>query len=180
MNESALAKVKKKRKSCQRYMETKEGRGYLKNAKAGNQTKLACRNAVKEFEQTIAKETKKNPKAFYTYARSKSTTREGIADLKDPSGGIASSDREKARVLNDLSCSSFTKEDTENIPQFDSTDYNQILYHIEITEEPVIKALQNLNPCTEIPRTWRSASICTERTISSNSKTPDNYIPEIP
>ena len=44
-------------------------------------------------------EAKKNPKAFYSYVRSKLATRDGIADLNHTSGGVANTDAKKAEVL---------------------------------------------------------------------------------
>jgi len=46
-----------------------------------NQAKWERRKAQKEFEKKLAKESKKNPKAFYKYAHSKLKTRTGIAHL---------------------------------------------------------------------------------------------------
>ena len=45
-NEKAVAKIKKKRKAYQRYMQTREGKDYLEYAKARNQAKGACRQAT--------------------------------------------------------------------------------------------------------------------------------------
>ena len=108
MNSEALKKVKKKREAYQRYMETREGREYCEYAKARNQAKWACKKAVRDFERCIAREAKKNPKAFYAYARSKLRTKEGVADLEDKDGEPVTSDRDKASMLNDFFCSVFT------------------------------------------------------------------------
>ena len=44
--------------------------------------KKICRTAVKNYEKNIAKNAKKNPKAFFLYASSKCKTNNGISDLK--------------------------------------------------------------------------------------------------
>ncbi len=44
---------------------------FCKYRRASNIVKTEVRNAVREFEKQIAGEAKRNPKAFYRYARSK-------------------------------------------------------------------------------------------------------------
>ena len=83
-----------------------------------NSTKWARRRSIKEYEKSITMEAKMNPKAFYAHARSKMTKRDGIADLIDPSGATASTDEEKAKVINEFFNSVFTVEDTANMPEF--------------------------------------------------------------
>jgi hypothetical protein len=118
MNDAALKKVRLKRKAYQRYLQTREGTDYLEYCKARNQVKRSCRRAIREFEKKIAAEAKNNPKAFYAYARSKLKTKEGIADLEDGKGSTATSDEDKANVLNDFFCSVFMKEGLEDLPDF--------------------------------------------------------------
>jgi len=58
-----------------------------------NQTKWECRKAQKEFEKKLAKESKKNPKAFYKYAQSKLKTRTGIAHLAREDGSLTTTEK---------------------------------------------------------------------------------------
>ena len=118
MNKTALAKVKRKQKAYQRYLETKEGKDYLKYTQARNQAKSECRKSVKLFEKELAKNIKKNPKAFYAYAKSKMKTKEHIPDLKVDNKPDASTSFAKAEVLNNYFSSVFTKENLVNIPSF--------------------------------------------------------------
>lgn len=141
---NALAKIKEKRKAFRKYMETREGIDYQKYAKARNQAKSTCRKAIKQYEKKIAKEAKTNPKAFYSYANSKLVTREGIADLIDDKGNIATSNENKAQILNNFFSSVFTVEKIEEMPELEPKKCEP-LEKIEFTEVEVMKRLKELN-----------------------------------
>ena len=145
MNEKALKKVRKKHASFERYMETKEGKDYRTYAKARNQAGDACKKALKEYERSIAKNAKVNPKAFYAYVNSKLKTKIGIPDLKDNKGNKATTEKEKADTLNDFFCSVFTEENTEEIPTCEMKDIKHELGDIQITQEKVLKKLKQLD-----------------------------------
>ena len=143
MNQEALAKVKKKTATFQRYTNTR-GQNYILYAGARNQAPWACRKSIKDFEKSIAREAKKNPKAFYAYARSKLKTKDGIGDLEDTNGDIASTDSTKAELLNKFFCSVFTTENLQDIPQFQQRQFKKSLDNIIITRETVLKKLKSL------------------------------------
>ena len=82
------------------------------------------RNAVREFEKQIAGEAKRNPKAFYRYARSKMKTKSTVGDLERLDGTMADTDVQKAEVLNSFFASVFTTEGEGDIPQFERRAYN--------------------------------------------------------
>lgn len=145
MSEKALAKVKKKRSAYQRYMQTREGTDYLLYAQARNQAKKACKNAVKALEIDIAKAAKSNPKAFYAYAKSKMATREGVSELIDNDGKKATTDSEKADMLNEFFCSVFTKENLDSVPDCDEKTLRTELREIEIDTSTVLKLLNELD-----------------------------------
>ena len=144
MNEEALRKIRKKRQAYQRYLDTKEGKDYLGYTKARNQVKWMCKKAVRDFERQIAREAKKNPKAFFAYARSKLKTKEGIADLDQDDGGTASTNEAKANVLNAFFSSVFTKESLDNPPPFEDRHFNEALADMDISPETVAKKLKGL------------------------------------
>ena len=98
MNGEALAKVKTKRDTWKRYKTTRDERDYKVYTRARSQARWATRHAVKQFEKSIAKEVKSNPKAFWKYAQSKTRTRPGIADL-NVDGRLTITEKEKADVL---------------------------------------------------------------------------------
>jgi exonuclease III len=145
LNEKTMAKVKKKSEAYKRYMETREGKEYLQYAKARNQAKKACKQAVKDFEKEIAKTAKTNPKAFYSYFKSKLKTQEGVADLKDSDGNVASTDEQKANILNSFFCSVFTHEDKSSIPGCGISQGLSFLEDMDIEEDKVKKLLKTVN-----------------------------------
>ena len=146
MNEKVLTKLKKKSEAFKRYMETREGEEYQKYARARNQAKWACREAVREFEKNIAKESKTNPKAFFNYTKSKFKTTSSIPDLDTSKGGKTKGEQQKANLLNEFFSSVFTREDMSNIPAFPKKDLEEEMSNLEITEEMVKKKLQKLKP----------------------------------
>lgn len=145
LDDKALSKVRKKHESFRRYMETREGKDYQEYAKARNQAKAACRKSVKEYEKQIAKQAKKNPKLFYSYAKKKMKTTEGISDLKDGNDNKATTDKSKAEMLNKFFCSVFTQEDTSSIPNCEKQKVINHLTDIEVTETMVLKLLKSLD-----------------------------------
>ena len=164
MNDKAMAAIKKKRDSFKRYLQTREGADYQSYAKFRNQAKWETRKAKREYEKHIAKQTKKNPKAFFRYANSKLKTRSGVADLHKEDGSTTKTDQEKAEVLNDFFASVFTRENMSHMPEFSPNNIDSSLENIQITEEKVHKKLKNLNPSKAMgmdgfhPRVLKEAS----------------------
>ena len=144
LNDKALTKVKKKREAYKRYMQTREGKDYLLYVKARNQVKSECRKSVKQHEKDIARAAKSNPKAFYAYAKNKLQTREGVADLKDSNNYCATTNTEKAEMLNNFFCQVFTKENLQTVPNLTSRCETN-LEDIDISVIKVKKLLCELN-----------------------------------
>lgn len=145
MSEKAFDVVKKKHEAFKKYMGTKGGSDYQNYAKFRNQAKWEIRKAKRAFERNVAMQAKSNPKAFYKYANSKLKTKTGIADLEKEDGTLTDNDKDKAEVLNKFFASVFTTEDTANIPHC-TTDSENILDKIVITENQVLRRLKLLNP----------------------------------
>ena len=108
-------------------------------ARARNQAKWACRNALRDFEKKIVKEAKLNPKAFYAYARSKLRTKEVIADLVDEFGTPVSGDADKAELFNNFFSGVFTNEDTSNMPDLANRQFDAPIDDIVFSSEVVLK-----------------------------------------
>ena len=141
MNKTAFAKVKKKTQMYHRYLQTKDGIDYLNYTRARNQAKSSCRKAMIEFEKSIAKQAKSNPKAFYRYAKSKTVTKSNIPDLKKDEVTLSEA-FDKAEAFNSFFASVFTKENNI-IPDFENRS-NCELSTINLTEEIVRKKLSSL------------------------------------
>jgi len=88
-------------------------------AQARNAAKAEIRKAVRDYER-IAKQAKRNPKAFYKkdykYVNSKLKTRSSVADLRTDDEKVISCDTEKANVFNEFFSSVYTVEDVVNMP----------------------------------------------------------------
>ena len=98
-------------------------------------------------EIKIAKTIKLNPKAFYQYVASKTTKREGIAELEDTNGNLTNVDKDKCEILNNFFASVFTKENDNEIPNFSYDNcIKNSLNTCTVSEFEVEKALNDLNP----------------------------------
>ena len=88
---------------------------------------------------------KKNPKAFFKYARSKLKARTRVSDLLLPGGEILTSDRDKANILNEFFASVFTQEGEDELPPFPEKTYESDLDNIYVDTNIVLKKLEKLN-----------------------------------
>ena len=77
--------------------------------------KDAVRKAKQNFEKKLAKDVKKNPKAFYSYLKSRTSNRVTVGPLKD-GVEIVTDNNKMAEMLNGFFSSVFTQEDVSDIP----------------------------------------------------------------
>ncbi|KAI8510470.1 hypothetical protein Bbelb_113860 [Branchiostoma belcheri] len=91
----------------------------------------------------LAKEAKTNNKAFWSYVNSRRTTKSQVGQLRDAHGNIATTDKQKAEVLNEQYYKTFTHENRDNIPVF-QRHQGSTLETIEVTEDLVYKQLKSL------------------------------------
>ena len=117
MNSQGFSKVQLKNRAYHQYLRTKDHNDYNIYVKYRNQAKRACRKAVSDYEHSLSKEVKSNPKAFFAYAKSKLKYASSIPDLKDGSK-IITSDEGKATLFNSFFKSVFTKE-KNTLPDFE-------------------------------------------------------------
>ena len=95
----------------------------------------------------IAKECRKNPKAVWKYMKSTNKVQSNIPNLKKPDGSFTTTDQEIAETLNQQYFSSFTVEDTTNIPNIPRKQLNTPeLKSFQISEENILKELKDLKP----------------------------------
>ncbi|KAK3886105.1 hypothetical protein Pcinc_009689 [Petrolisthes cinctipes] len=90
---------------------------------------------------------KVDPKAYYRYANSKMKARESVGPLEDKNGNIVCDDKRMREILNKYFSIVYTKEDLENIaePRVLFNGEN-LLEEMNITNDKVLKKLQELNP----------------------------------
>ena len=93
------------------------------------------------FEQTIAKNTKANPKAFWKYTQSKLKSRSNIPDIMEPDtenypkNAKCDNDNLKAEVFLDYFSSVFTIEPNQNdMSSFEKRKYETVLKDMTIME----------------------------------------------
>ncbi|KAK7108399.1 hypothetical protein V1264_016145 [Littorina saxatilis] len=144
MDKGTLRTVRKKHKLFRKWLESRDGKVYQEYCKVRNQARRACRKAQRLLEQTVAKQAKRNPKAFWSYVKNKTKTKTGIADLKKEDGTKTTSDQEKAEVLNAFFKSVFTAEADGDLPDPPEYNFTSELRDFEVTSEKVKKLLEGL------------------------------------
>ena len=146
LDKKCMKQIRKKYKFFKRFKESKLSYDYNKYIEQRNRVKRDIRDAVKNHEKKIAKESKTNPKSFWKYVNTKLSRSTGVPNLLKPDGNLTTSDNEKANVLNSFFPSVFTNEDLTNVPTVDNLSNNMFLTDILITKEAVKSKLKNLNP----------------------------------
>ena len=113
-----------------------------------NKVKGSVNKMKKKFEKDLSENAKKNPKAIWSYIKSKSKTREGIGDLhtspEDTNSEKTEDNKEKANILSDYFASVFTNEPLGKLPQMTPIEIHNELKDLFINKDMVLKLLQNL------------------------------------
>ena len=144
MKQATLNLIRTKKRNHIRYLNTKTLADKEAYKISRNQVTAATRRDRLCFERNISKRIRTNNKLFWRYVNSQRQSKTSIPDLQRPDGSMASSDIEKAEILNNQFVSVFTKEDTSNIPEFDPHPVTSNLNTIQITPEIVKKKLNKL------------------------------------
>ena len=104
--------------------------------KIQDQVKKDVRLAKRKFERKLAKDAKKNSKAFHGYMKKKTGNKVTVGPLKDSSCNLVTDDKLMAEQLNLFFCSVFTQEDLTNMPVAeDLLQGREALVDVNITEE---------------------------------------------
>ena len=96
------------------------------------------------MKKDLAIRVKSDSKLFCSHVRSRTKTKSTIGALKNDHGNLAVVDKERARNLNNYFASVFTKENDENLPQFEERNITQPLEELEMTNETVEKSLSSM------------------------------------
>jgi len=113
--------------------------------KERNAAKREIRRAVREYEISIAREMKNNPKKFFKCANSKMKTRSGVAELQCENGSVTKTDEQKAELLNQFFSSVYTVEDLVNIQTKAQADVQEVLSDIDFSSADIMKILSTGN-----------------------------------
>ena len=118
--------------------------------KARNKVKGAIEKLRKEFEKSLAKEAKTNPKKLWKYINSKSKIRPSIGDINiDPSdekSPTTNNDEEKAQVFAEYCSNVFTREPLGDFPHLVEKVVKEKMEDLKIEEKDIIKETQKLKP----------------------------------
>ena len=136
-----IRKKKKKWKRCKDHGTREDFEDYKILEK---EVKKGTSNAKKNYERKLAKNSKTNPKQFYTYLKTKTSNKESVGPLKDENGIETTDDMEKAEILNTFFSSVFTKESTENMPTPAQEQVQEPMTNISFTSTKVLEKLKNL------------------------------------
>ena len=164
MKKSALKQIKKKYHSWKRYTESGKYRMYQIYTKERDKANKEVRKVKAEYEKKIAMECKKNPKAFFRYCNSKSSTKSNIIRLKDKDGNIIMSNEENANRLNNFFSSVFTQE--HDSPELIFNSAHKQIFNEEL-DDPFTTNFQH---CDDMP-----AIKFTEDEVYNILKTLDPY-----
>ena len=85
-----------------------------------------------------------NPKALYSYIKSKQKIRPSIGPLQKSDGSLTADDQEVAETLNLFFESTFTREDLSSMP-VPSSESESSICDIDITKSIVLQKLRELN-----------------------------------
>ena len=147
INRAAIKLKKKKRALWQLYKHSQDAISYAQFTMCRNKLCKMTRRQCKDFEQSLASSVKKTPKAFWRYANSRMKTRSAIRNLKDADGSVATSDADKASILNRFFSSTFVSGNTSTIS--DLPDDSRDLPALETVDFPthlVEQKLASLRP----------------------------------
>ena len=99
---------------------SKTDHDYKAFEKASNKLRCLTRNLRTHHEQLMVSNIGKNPKSFWRYINSHMKTRSNIDSIQRLDGSIATSDQEKAGILNSYFASVFTDKNLSSFPSLES------------------------------------------------------------
>ena len=146
MTREALKLSKLKNDSWSKYTASSSEVDKLRFIILRNKLRSLTRKLRHDHEYQLAINIKLNPKAFWKYTNSRLKTRSKIADLTRQDGSIATTEEDKAELLNEFFSSVFTLEDKTNLPHMEDCCSGQQISDIFISSDTVGKKLAQLLP----------------------------------
>ncbi|MFZ2540121.1 MAG: reverse transcriptase domain-containing protein [Oscillospiraceae bacterium] len=131
-----------------RWIETRKENIHLEYNKVRKKVKEESRRLISQEQNNIAKLSKTNPKKFWQYIKSKSTSSTNIGDLKwvDKNGieRAAETDAEKASALEEFFSSVFTKEGEQDFENLQNKTVKEKMTELVLTKEMILLKLSKL------------------------------------
>ena len=141
-NPELLRLINSKRKAWKKYKESNSDINYQNFKALEKSTKKRINKAKLNFERILAKNSKKNPKAFFSYLGGKKSNRAPVGPLKNANGETIINSADQADILNDYFASVFVEE--SNPPAFEPNQEIPIMEKIEILPSTVYEKLKSL------------------------------------
>ena len=180
--------IRKKHRLWQRAYETKQEQKVEKWKQQRNKVNKLLKEAEAKLELDIANQCKINPKKLWKYVKSKTKVKTSISPLVNRSTGkLSANEKEQADILAHQFASVMVEEPEGDIPKLPTKELKTSpLHNIQITEDAVLKKLNNLvttkspGPDGIHPRVLKevSSSIAPALTILYNNILKTHDIPE--
>lgn len=140
--------VKKKYNLYRKYQETNSKSSFDRYIEIRNKCEKDVRDAKRDYEKRLARECKTNPKHFWKYVQKQTKSIDGISPLKTGDGSLATTDKEKAKILNDFFSGVFTRENPDSVPEVAKGEKSGCVFLSEIlvTPKSIEDKLKGLNP----------------------------------
>ncbi len=161
MNLKIKQLIRKRNKLAKKALKTQTDNDKLNFRNTRNKINQLKKESYTNYVSNLIGNIKTNTKAFYRFIKAKKTDNNVMPPLISHAG-LATSDQDKAKCLNDYFASVFTTEDMENFPNVNAAQHS--IDDLEVTENGVFKLLAGLDsnksvgPDNISPRVLKEAS----------------------
>ncbi|XP_063427535.1 uncharacterized protein LOC134711037 [Mytilus trossulus] len=148
MDKNTIDKIKRKNILSKKITHNNDPEVRKEYNKIRNQVKSKVNKLKREYEKNLSQKAKENPKAIWSYIKSKTKTKEGIGDLhldtEDTKSDKTEDNSKKAKLLVEYFSSVFTKEPDGEVPSPTPVLVINDMPYKKIKEEVVLKHLNAL------------------------------------
>ncbi|CAC5382135.1 unnamed protein product [Mytilus coruscus] len=145
MNKNTIDKIKRKNILSKKITQNNDPEVRKEYNKIRNQVKSRVNKLKREYEKNLPEKATENPKAIWSYIKSKTKTKEGIGDLhidpEDTKTDKTEDNSTKAKILVDYFSSVFTNEPDGEVPTPNQVPVINEMQKQKIKEEVVLKHL---------------------------------------
>jgi len=140
--------VKKKHRMWTRYMETRDQNYFNQYKYYRNKVRNETRHVQRMEQYEVSAQCKQNPKKFWNYVKSKTSTRSGIGDIVLEDNGDhkeLTENYDKAEAFNNYFSSVFTVDSQSVLPDVTNKSCSVSMEEIVINTDTVLKKLNCIN-----------------------------------